>query len=260
MTRSARRLPALWADWPRIAARLRASRRVVLFLDFDGTLAPTVPLSEYARLSDGTRDVLSRLAHHPQVTVVVISGRRWADVRRRVGVRGIHYLGLYGGEDSRPLRLAPAARVALDRVGGELRRRLRTRAGVSIENKRASLTVHLRDASPRVRRDIRVELRDAVEPYRGRLCLLDNVRDTEILPRGIAGKGDAVRRVLAQPRLRDALAMYFGDDLSDEAGFAAVKGGIAVLVESSRRTAAHYVIGSAAQVTAWLAQLEAVLP
>src|SRR5580704_3538376 len=116
--------PRLAAGWPRIAERLRASRRVAFFLDFDGTLAPSVRLPEYARLPAATRHALRRLARHPRATVVVISGRRRADLRRRVAIPGVRYLGLYGREDSRPVRLSRLARAALKAIGLRLARGL----------------------------------------------------------------------------------------------------------------------------------------
>ena len=249
----------LSAHWPYVKARLRASRRVALFLDFDGTLAPLTPLPQQSRLPARARGVLRRLARHPRVTLVVISGRRRADLRRRVGLPGIRYLGLYGQEDSRPLRLSSSVRQALDRVGASLASGLSRQPGVWIEHKRVSLTVHLRGAPPGVARRIRRELRSQLRSFRSTLRLLENLRDVEIVPRAVAGKGAAVRRLLAQPGLRDALPVYFGDDLSDEPAFAATSSGVAVLVRSARPTRAHYTVGSTAQVASWLAQMEAAL-
>jgi trehalose 6-phosphate phosphatase len=255
-----RRTPRhLSAHWSRIAGRLRASRRVALFLDFDGTLAPLTPRPQQSRLPARTRSVLRRLARHPRVTIVVISGRRRADLRRRVGLPGIRYLGLYGGEDSRSLRLPVPVRRALDRMGARLAQGLSRHPRVWIENKRVSLTVHLQDTPPHIARRIRREVGRQLRPFRSTLVLLENLRDVEIAPRAVAGKGAAVRRVLAQPRLRDALAVYFGDDLSDEPAFAAASRGVSVLVRSARPTRAHYTVAGTAQVVTWLRQMEAAL-
>jgi trehalose 6-phosphate phosphatase len=251
--------PRLAAHWPRVAERLRASRRVAFFLDFDGTLAPSVRLPEYARLPAATRHALRRLARHPRATVVVISGRRRADLRRRVAIPGVRYLGLYGREDSRPVRLSRLARGALKAIGLRLARGLPRTPHVWIENKDVSLSVHLRDAPACVAVQARREIHRALRPFRSTLREFENLRDVEIVPRTVAGKGAAVRRVLAQPLLRHALAVYFGDDLSDEPGFAAVGRGVAVLVSSGRPTRAHYTIGRPAHVAGWLSQMEAAL-
>ncbi len=251
--------PRLATDWPRIAERLRASRRVAFFLDFDGTLAPSVSRPEYARLPAATRHALQRLVRHPRATVVVISGRRRDDLRRLVDVPGVRCLGLYGQEDSRPIRLSPPVRGALTAIGARLAQGLPRLPHVWIENKRVSLSVHLRDAPPRVAGRARREIQRALRPFRSTLRGFENLRDVEIVPRGVTGKGAAVRRLLAQPGLRGALAVYFGDDLSDEPGFAAVGRGVSVLVASGRPTRAHYTIGRPARVAGWLSQMEAAL-
>src|SRR5271165_1475971 len=109
----------LLESWSEVAQRLRSSRSVALFLDFDGTLSPITGQPKDAFLERGTRPVLSRLAGNPRVRVFVISGRRRADLHARVAVPGIHYLGVHGwdtGENSSSpelTRLAAEARRGL---------------------------------------------------------------------------------------------------------------------------------------------------
>jgi len=79
------------------------------------------------------------------------------------------------------------------------------------------------------------------------------------LPRSIPGKGRAVRRFLAQPAHRKSFPLYFGDDFSDESGFAAVRRGVSVLVGRPRRTSARYSLRNPAEVAAALGELEATL-
>src|SRR5665213_3983546 len=100
MSRGKRMAYRLVKDWPRIAGQIKASRRVVVFLDFDGTLVNIAPLPDQVRMTPATRRVLQRLVRHPRVTVVVISGRRRAELLRYIGVPGIRYFGLYGWERS----------------------------------------------------------------------------------------------------------------------------------------------------------------
>src|SRR2546428_2503174 len=81
--------PRLFSNWDQVARRIGESRRVLLFLDFDGTLAPFASRPEQARLSRRAPRILRRLARHPRVTLVVISGRRRAALLRHVGIRTI---------------------------------------------------------------------------------------------------------------------------------------------------------------------------
>ena len=68
-----------------------------LFLDFDGVLAPIVARPEDAAAPPETRAELQRLAGRYRL-VCVVSGRPGADVRARVGVDGVVYVGSHGLE------------------------------------------------------------------------------------------------------------------------------------------------------------------
>jgi len=246
----------LAGNWDRIAAQIKSSRRVVVFLDFDGTLVKIAPRPDQVRLAQVTRRVLRRLARHPRVTIVVISGRRRAELLRYAGIPGIRYFGLYGWERSRHSPLPGSALTALRRVSSELSIHLSAFRGVWVEDKRFSLSVHFLGVSPRVERRARHKLHSLLLPFEQILHVIENLRDAEIVPRHISGKGAAVQEFLAKPALSGALAFYFGDDLSDESAFEALRSGVSVRVGSARPTRARYSIGSPTEVASALARLE----
>jgi trehalose-phosphatase len=121
------------------------------------------------------------------------------------------------------------------------------------------LSVHLLDVPAKVQSRLRRQLRMWLQPFRHALRAVENLRDVEILPRSIRGKGEAVRRLLATPAFRRALPFYFGDDLSDESGFVAVRQGVSVHVGGSRTTRAQYSAREPLEVATALRKLEAVL-
>ena len=63
-----------------------AETRLLLLTDFDGTLVELAEDPDTVELSSGRRDLIQCLARRPDLTVGVISGRRLADVRMRVGL------------------------------------------------------------------------------------------------------------------------------------------------------------------------------
>ena len=68
-----------------------------IFLDFDGVLAPIVPRPEDAYPPQAARDELARLNERYGL-VAVVSGRGGDDVRERVAVDGLVYVGSHGLE------------------------------------------------------------------------------------------------------------------------------------------------------------------
>ena len=255
-----RSAPSLLGHWQDVAERVRRSGHVAMFFDFDGTLVPFARRPAQVRMSPSIRRMLGRLARHSRVTLFVISGRRRADLTRHVRIPDICYLGLYGWESARPFRVSKPARAALADAQAWLQSREARYPGLWLEDKRVSLSVHLREMHPELRPEVRRDLHRLSQRLGPTLRLIDNLQDAEFVPRGVTGKGAAVRRVLAAPPLRDALPLYFGDDLSDEPAFAAVCEGIAVMVGSTGPTRAHYAIPQRARLTAALRNLVAALP
>jgi trehalose 6-phosphate phosphatase len=262
MTARTRGVPNLLKKWDDVAAQVRGYSKgpIVIFLDFDGTLVDIAPRPELVRLKPSARRTLQQLARHPRTIVAVISGRRRAELLQHMGIRGIRYFGLYGSEGSAASPVTASASAALRRARRQLEEHLRAYPTAWIENKRSSLSVHLLDVPRQLRPRLRRQLRLWLKPFRATLHAAENLRDVEILPRSIQGKGAAVRRLLAQPAFRGALPFYFGDDVSDESGFVAVRRGISVHVGSGRSTRAQYRVRNPAQVAAALGKLHADLP
>jgi trehalose-phosphatase len=109
-----------------------------------------------------------------------------------------------------------------------------------IEDKNSSLSVHLLHV-PKARHEaLRKELLAVLQPFQRKLHAVGNIRDVEILPRSIPGKGLAVKEFLREHAETKSLAFYFGDDYSDESGFVAVGRGVSVQVGKVRETKARY--------------------
>jgi trehalose 6-phosphate phosphatase len=84
------------------------------------------------------------------------------------------------------------------------------------------------------------------------LQLLDGKMVLEVLPHGVS-KGHAIEAFLAEPPFAGRQAIFLGDDVTDEAGFAVVqhRGGVAVKVGAGPTIAAQRIEGAAA-VRHWL--------
>jgi len=261
MTSGSRGTAPLPLNWKLIAEKIRkhSRTRIVIFLDFDGTLVDIAPLPGLVRLKPAARRILHKLARHPRVSLVLISGRRRAELLHHIGIRGIRYFGLYGWENSIGTVLPARSIAALRRARRQLEQHLRAYPTAWIENKASSLSIHLLDVRSELQPQLRRKVSRWLAPFRKDLRVEANLRDIEILPRSILGKGAAVRRLLADSKLRGSLPFYFGDDFSDESGFAAVRRGFSIHVGRLRKTAARFTVRTPAQVALALTKLVSIL-
>jgi trehalose 6-phosphate phosphatase len=200
--------------------------------------------------------VLRRLGKNQKVELVIISGRRRADLQRYIGIRKIKYMGLYGWENKKNKKVPYPERVALAQTLVDLLAELPAYPGAWIEPKLNSFSVHLKGLKPEAQSKVRQAVKRRVEFLPGTLQAMNNLRDVEVAPVSIGDKGIAVRNILRQTAMRGALPIYFGDDLSDEPAFAAAGKGVSVLVGKRRATQARFFLRGPAEVTTALSKME----
>jgi trehalose-phosphatase len=246
----------LFQAWPAIARRLKAARRIALVLDFDGTLVPIAPRPEEVVLEDSTRLVLQRLARHRRIYLAFLSGRRRADLMRRLQVKGAHYFGLYGWERDGRFRVRQAEKKVLEALRTELEEKVSTLPGVRVEDKEFSVATHYRGAKAEVVR----RLRKIMEEEGARAGADFHTTETqcviELLTHRVRDKGEAMTRLLATLR-KPVLPIYVGNDEVDEGVFAALgSGGISVHVGEFAATCAKYRVESPRETTEFLLKIE----
>jgi trehalose 6-phosphate phosphatase len=223
-------------------------------MDFDGTLAPIVENPADARLPAPTRRALTRLVGHARAQITIVSGRRRHDLIHRIDVPRIRYWGLFGWEQRGRQTIPRSAMAALRRARHQLEALAHGLAHVWIEDKTFAFTVHVRGASTTAKRRVRALLRDHVRPGSD-LYATSGAQAWNVLPRQILNKGDAVGRAVRQAG-GTAVAVYVGDDHTDEPAFVAAASGITVRVGGGRRTRARYRLPDVASVGRFLERLE----
>jgi trehalose 6-phosphate phosphatase len=124
------------------------------------------------------------------------------------------------------------------------------RPGLLVEEKPASIALHYRGAPQH--EETALALVGALAARTG-LALQPGKMVVELRPPG-ADKGDAVRRLMAEPAFAGKRPVFVGDDLTDEHAFtaAAEMGGAGILVGPPRETAAAWRLDDVAAVAAWL--------
>ena len=221
-------LPHALERAPSWARAWRETGRLVLLLDFDGTLAPIVARPELAAMPEPTRRALDRLRALPGVEAAVVSGRGLADVRERAAIPGIAYAGNHGMEIHGPGidRIHPeaaAARPVLERAARDLHAAIDSVPGAFVEDKELTLSIHYRQA-PRERvAEVHDAVHRIVHPLGG-VHVTEGKEVLEVRPNVDWNKGKAVLFLLAQMRPPPgAPVLYLGDDRTDEDAFRALR-------------------------------------
>ena len=257
-------MPHLLNVWPQVRRQLDQAARVLLLLDYDGTLTPIAPRPELATLPPETRQAVSRLHRRERYTVGLVSGRGLDDLMAMVDLPGLIYAGNHGLEIRGPELdfIHPAAaqwRPELDKLLNALRENLAGYAGVLVEGKGLTLSVHYRLTPPELRPQLQAAFEETVAAAQqaGQVRITRGKEVLEVRPAVDWDKGQAILRIAADfPP--GTLPIFFGDDLTDEDGFAAVHqlNGLAVLVGPARQpTRARYRVDSPREVTQTLTLL-----
>lgn len=248
-------VPHLFRCWNQVQPRLERAKSVQLFLDFDGTLAPLRPSPNGVRLSAKLKRTLRRLCRNRRVHIAVVSGRRRAVLRRHIGVPQIELMGLFGWEKNGRLALPRKTQAALPRLRSHLQRVPVVFPGVFVEEKGVSLAIHFRNARVEAQQRARAWIRRLLLRFHSVFHVIPTHNAWEIVPREVRGKGVAIRDYRKGLRAR-ALAIYLGDDLTDEPAFGALPRGITVRVGPPAATKARFRLDNPAEVNEFLERLE----
>ncbi|WP_045235018.1 trehalose-phosphatase [Deinococcus pimensis] len=222
---------------PRELAGLGA-RSLLVVSDYDGTLAPIVTNPDAALPQEGAREALTALVEAGH-EVAVLTGRGAAQVRAFLNLPGLTVIGLHGMEW--PGETPPAPDVTAIR---EITARVPPTPGLRLEDKGRTLAVHYREVAPHEQVRVEAALEALTLPPGWELMRGKLVR--EFRPAGF-GKGRALARLRAA--FPDRLAVFLGDDATDEEGFEVLRReGVTVKVGEGLTLAEHRVADPATVV------------
>ncbi|NMN05538.1 MULTISPECIES: trehalose-phosphatase [unclassified Novosphingobium] len=228
-----------------------------MFLDIDGTLLELADDPDAVRADGATRALLGDLARRLDGRLSMVSGRSLEQIDRILGpiaqalpVTGSHGLEYrWNGVWARPERLP-----VLEDVARDFNTLARTWHGCLVEEKSFGVAFHWRLA-PEAQQPAQAL---AVHLAQAHALKIQHGKDLVELRMPGGDKGQAVRRMMARPGMAGTQPVFFGDDLTDEAGFAAARalGGHGVLVGpralDGSSTAATLSLPSPAAVRAFL--------
>lgn len=226
---------------------MTTNSKILLLLDFDGTLSPIVANPHKAALPARTKHWLKSLLKQRHIKTAIVTGRALPDIQKRVGLKGLIYAANHGLEiwADGQLLLSKGKKFLhpIMAIEARVRQELSKVPGIIIEMKGTSLSIHYRMVKSaalqkyvitQTKRALRGQLR------KNGLQLTAGKKVLEVRPRQFWNKGKAalwIWRHLA-PK---ALPIYVGDDTTDEDAFSALRPyGVTILIGRPRKTAAQY--------------------
>ena len=232
--------PSCIADPQTAQLALPPLARAAVFLDVDGTLLDLRPDPRDVISHSALREMLLQLRHACGGALALISGRAISDLDRIFSPLHLYAAGAHGGQLRLPGRDWALSPKLMDHARAPLRDFSACHDGLLLEDKGVSLAMHYRK---------RPELEEEIETLMAQLCPLGQISFqrgkyvAELRP-ALCDKGTAIAAFMNEAPFHNRAPVFFGDDLTDEAGFAKVNElqGLSVRVGASLPTVAKFCI------------------
>uniref|UniRef100_A0A7N0V5Z6 Trehalose 6-phosphate phosphatase n=1 Tax=Kalanchoe fedtschenkoi TaxID=63787 RepID=A0A7N0V5Z6_KALFE len=260
------------------------TKKIVMFLDYDGTLSPIVDDPDRAFMSDAMRSAVKSVAKY--FPTAIISGRSRDQVYKLVGLTELYYAGSHGMDIMGPVRYDEAdnhldygsssdkqgkevklfqpAREFIPMINEVFRTLVESTKGIKgakVENHKFCASVHYRNVDEKNWPIIAQCVHDLLKDY-PRLRLTHGRKVLEVRPVIDWDKGKAVQHLLDSLGLSgrdDVLPIYIGDDRTDEDAFKVLREGnqgFGILVSPvPKETQAFYSLRDPAEVMEFLNSL-----
>ncbi|CAN6202041.1 unnamed protein product [Urochloa humidicola] len=259
--------PSAVGSFERVAAAAKG-KRVVMFMDYDGTLSPIVADPDMAFMTAEMRAAVRDVAKH--FPTAIVTGRCVDKVCNFVGLSELYYAGSHGmdikgpsSKDDQTVLLQPAREFlpVINKAFRALEEKTRATPGARVEHNKFCLSVHFRCVDEKswspLAEQVKAVLRDFPE-----LKLTEGRKVLEIRPSIMWDKGKAVEFLLKSLGFdgrSDVLPVYIGDDRTDEDAFKMLKRrgqGLGILVSKCpKETEASYSLQDPTEVMEFLLRL-----
>jgi trehalose 6-phosphate phosphatase len=233
------------------------NKKILLFLDYDGTLIPGKKAYREARLAVSTWKTLDNLSRLDDCKVCLVSDRSITDLRLLTDFKDVNYIGNHGMETQADAfayhaGLNKDVRYSLRLVYNNIYEDLYGIPGIVIEDKRLSIGIHYRMVSAAHVTKIKAVVSRAMYEHTGHLDIEYRRNTIDIRPKGVWNKGWAAAMLLAKyPETHFPICV--GHDSSNETLFKTFQhSGLTVRVGKSHDSAANFYLDNTGEVQQFL--------
>ena len=251
----------VFKDLANIKNKLKKSNSILL-LDFDLTLSPLAKNPANATLPDDTKILLKKLSKH--INIAVITGRTINDIKKRIKLSEITYIGNHGLEYevegiTKSTQLSIKSKKGLKDTKKKFLNIKRKYSGVIVEDKKLTLALHYRLLLPQDKfaflADIK-KIKMGLEKYGLRGILYK--KTLEVRPETKEDKGTASLFILKKFGNHKQV-IYIGDGKTDEDAFRVFPHGITIRVGKSKQSLAKYYVRDTREVKKFLVWLLSII-
>ncbi|KAL5844256.1 hypothetical protein ACOSQ4_010214 [Xanthoceras sorbifolium] len=248
-------------------------KKIVMFLDYDGTLAPIVADPDQAFMTNEMREAVRDVARY--FPTAIVTGRCRDKVFSFVKLAGLYYAGSHGMDIEGPPKkrkfkkgnqavlFQPASEFLpmIDEVYKTLLEKTKSIPGAIVENNKFCLSVHFRCVDEKRWAALAEQVRLVLNQY-PKLKLTQGRKVLEIRPTIKWDKGRALEFLLESlgfANSKHVLPVYIGDDRTDEDAFKVLRNrgqGFGILVSKApKETNASYSLQEPSEVKEFLRRL-----
>ncbi len=252
----------LFTHLNKVTKTITRAKKILILLDYDGTLTPIVDDPEQATIPANILNCLKLLSENNRAQLAIVSGRGLDDIKRRVPVPATIYSGNHGmqieGPDLSYLHSIPNDyKNIILTIKDKLLHSFDELKGVFVEDKMVGLSVHYRQVDPDYSHEVKEQM--AIYSQYKFIKIRHDQMTYDIMPDLSWDKGTAIRHIL--DHLHHAsqqvwYPIYIGDGLTDEDAFSVIKEiGLPVRVGASEKSDAAFFINDFNEVGIFLQHL-----
>ncbi|XP_078159568.1 putative trehalose-phosphate phosphatase 6 [Carex rostrata] len=249
-------------------------KKIVMFLDYDGTLSPIVQDPDTAYMSETMRDAVRDVAKY--FPTAIVTGRCTEKVFSFVGLQELYYAGSHGMDIVGPTKgsehiksktkdilCQPASEFLpmIEEISKTLEEQMKTIPGAKVENNKFCVSVHYRCVEEKNWCALAEQVGSVLKDY-PKLRLTQGRKVLEIRPTIKWDKGKALEfllETLGYTSSSNIFPIYIGDDRTDEDAFKVLRKrgqGIGILVSKiPKETIANYSLNGPIEVKDFLQNL-----